>query len=50
VQCRMEDCEINFDYVKSPIKADLGNDFEMYNQETVISRLNIGLCLKWQNC
>lgn len=49
MQCRGEDCEINLDYVKNPIKGDFANDFEIYNQETMTSRLDIGFCLKWQN-
>jgi hypothetical protein len=43
-------CDINLDYVKDPPEGEFANDFEIYNQETVASGLNVEFCLKCHNC
>jgi hypothetical protein len=40
-------CDVNLDYVKIPTKGEFASGFEIYNQETMTSRLNVGFCLKW---
>jgi hypothetical protein len=48
--CRGGAFDINLDYVKDPPEGEFANSFEIYNQETVASGLNVEFCLKWQNC